>query len=248
MQPQRFCRYELRTTDLNAARAFYADVLGAQFWGPGVSLAPLPERAAAMGAPAHWLGHIGTGDVEAAAGKIVEAGGQRLGPSSKGADGSSVAVLRDPFGAVMAVGSDTPSPPPSAVAWHLLHVKDHERAFATYAGLFGWTATALMDLDLAIGRQQLFAWDDSGESVGSVTDMARLPHVHAQWMFCFRVANLEDARVKVLARGGTMAESTLTPNGDLVAACEDAQRAAFALHQSGAREPGATTRSIVIDP
>jgi predicted enzyme related to lactoylglutathione lyase len=62
--------------------------------------------------------------------------------------------------------------------------------------------------------------------------MARLPHIHAQWMFCFRVADLEDARVKVLSRGGTAAEPTRTPNGDLVAACEDAQRAAFALHQS----------------
>jgi predicted enzyme related to lactoylglutathione lyase len=214
---------------VNAARAFYADVLGAQFWGLGVSLAPLPERAAAMGAPAHWLGHIGTGDVELAASRIVAAGGQRLGPSSKGPDGSSVAVLRDPFGAVMAVGSDTSSPPPSAVAWHFLHVNDHESAFAAYADLFGWTATALVDLDVAIGRQQLFAWDDSGESVGGVTDMARQPHIHAQWMFCFRVANLEDARVKVLAHGGTVAEPTRTPNGDLVAACEDAQRAAFAL-------------------
>jgi predicted enzyme related to lactoylglutathione lyase len=214
---------------VNAARAFYTEVLGAQFWGPGVSLAPLPERAAAMGAPAHWLGHIGTTDVEAAAARIVEGGGQQLGPISKAADGSSVAVLRDPFGAVMAVASGTSSPPPSAVAWHLLHVKDHGRAFVVYAGLFGWWATARQNLGPDIGRQQLFAWDESGESVGSVTDMARLSHIHPQWMFCFRVADLEDACARVRAGGGTAVEPTRTPNGDLVAACEDAQRAAFAL-------------------
>jgi hypothetical protein len=28
MTPSRFCRYELRTTDTGAARAFYDDVLG----------------------------------------------------------------------------------------------------------------------------------------------------------------------------------------------------------------------------
>jgi predicted enzyme related to lactoylglutathione lyase len=217
---------------VNAARAFYTDVLGAQFWGPGVSLAPLPARAAALGAPAHWLGHIGTNDVEGAAGRIVGAGGQQLGPTLRAADGSSVAVLRDPFGAVMAVGSDTSPSSHSPVAWHLLHVKDHARAFAAYADLFGWRGTEVLDLDSDIGRQQLFAWDESGVSVGGVTDLARLPHIHAQWMFCFPVTHIEDACDKVRARGGTVAEPARAPNGDLVASCEDAQRAAFALYQS----------------
>jgi hypothetical protein len=45
MAASRFCRYELQTTDIDAARVFYPDVLGSQFWGPDVSLAPLSERA-----------------------------------------------------------------------------------------------------------------------------------------------------------------------------------------------------------
>jgi predicted enzyme related to lactoylglutathione lyase len=40
MQNQ-FFRYELRTTDVPAARRFYAEVFGPQFWGADLSASAL---------------------------------------------------------------------------------------------------------------------------------------------------------------------------------------------------------------
>jgi predicted enzyme related to lactoylglutathione lyase len=231
MAGSRFCRYEFRTNDMNAARAFYTDVFGSQLWGPDVTLAPLPERAAARGAPAHWLGHIGIRDVEETAERLVALGGQQLGPTRRSTDQSSHAVLRDPFGAVMAVSAEMPTAGRAPVAWHLLHTQDHERAFASYAALFGWIATEVLDFGPETGRQQAFAWDKSGGSVGSMASTARLPDVHPHWLFFFHVVDIEDSLARARARGAKVLGPMLTPNGDLVAPCDDPQGAAFGLYQ-----------------
>ena len=225
----RFCRYELRTTELDSARAFYAAVIDSRFWGPDVGLVPLPDRAAALGAPAHWLGHVGVGDVEAAAERILALGGQRLGPTGRDADGSHI-VLRDQFGSVLAVRpASTPHDDP--VAWHLLAVQEHERAFAAYAALFGWTATGAVDLGPELGRHQQFSWDDTGRTVGSVADIARSPRIHPQWQFFFRVADIDGALARTREAGGTVLGRMANEAGDLMAPCEDPQGAAFALFQ-----------------
>lgn len=234
--PSRFRRYELLTRDQGAARTFYQAVLGSSFWDAGVSLAPLPEQAAARGAPNHWLGHIGASDVAGMVERIVAVGGQQLGPTRPGGGGpssssSSRTVLRDPFGAVLAVSAE-PETSPTPVAWHMLHSEDHERAFAWYAALFGWVATELVDLGPVLGRHQRFAWDEGRPNVGSVANTARLPGVHPHWLFCFPVTDIEDACARVRAGGGEALPSSETPSGDRVVACHDPQGAAFALHQS----------------
>ncbi len=241
MAASRFCRYRLRTTDMNAARTFYADVLGAEFWQADhdVSLVPLPKRAAAQGAPAHWLGHIGVGDVQKTAGLIATRGGQQLGPTQQGTDGISLAIFRDPFGAIMAVGPATADAGREPIAWHMSHSQDHMAAFAWYANLFGWTATETWDLGPTMGRHQVFAWDESGSNVGSMANTARLPGVHPDWLFYFRVANIEAALATVRARGGAVVGPMPTSSGDLVAACDDPQGAAFGLYQFAG---GAATR------
>ena len=79
----RFVWYELMTTDMAAAKAFYAKVMG---WGtqdasmPGMAytlftagattvsgLMELPEDAKKMGAKPRWIGYVGVDDVDAAA-------------------------------------------------------------------------------------------------------------------------------------------------------------------------------------
>jgi predicted enzyme related to lactoylglutathione lyase len=230
MTGNKFCRYTLQTTDLTPARAFYADVVDEQLWGSGVSLAALPERAAAHGAPAHWLGHIAVADVADTTRYVVDGGGQQLGPLRQGRDGSSFAALRDPFGAVMAVSSERTISERSPVAWHLLNSSDHERAFAFYAAQFAWTASGPVEQMPGMGEHQRFAWDESARSVGSVASSVRLPEVHPHWLFFFRVADLEGALAKVRARGGKALDPATTSNGDRFAACDDPQGAAFGLY------------------
>ncbi|HEX5432167.1 MAG TPA: hypothetical protein VFW83_09385 [Bryobacteraceae bacterium] len=217
----RFVQYELRTTAVSAAREFYTDVLGAHVWDSNLSVISLPERAAAQGAPAHWLGHIGVSDLETSVSRVVAAGGQRLGPS----------VLRDSFGAVFAVSSERADANHAPVAWHLHHSTDHERSFALYAELFGWSSAGLMDLGPDLGCHRLFAWDDPARAVGSMANTARLPHIHPQWLFFFEAADLEASLAKVLTQGGKVAQRVRNLRGDFLAACADPQGGAFGLYQ-----------------
>jgi catechol 2,3-dioxygenase-like lactoylglutathione lyase family enzyme len=88
-----FCRYELRTKDVAGGRAFYSELLGAEFWSEHVVVVPLPEQVAARGALSHWLGFIDVANVEDMARRIVERGGQRLGPTRQDGDGATRAAL-----------------------------------------------------------------------------------------------------------------------------------------------------------
>ncbi len=246
--------YELRTTDPAAAQAFYADVLGWQVRRTGESstfhvaeqgvagLMELPERARAQGAPAHWLGHIGVLDAEASAQRMIERGGQMLGPMRRAAEGS-VAILRDPQGAVLALSSRPERSGGGAVAWHELHTTDREQAWRTYAELFGWQATQVQELGSELGgAYQMFAWRGAGagaageRSVGGMINTARLPHIHTHWLFYATVADLDAAVTKVRALGGLVMNGPMqVPGGDRVAQCEDPQGAAFALREQRAR-------------
>jgi predicted enzyme related to lactoylglutathione lyase len=240
MMSGQFCRYDLRTTDVDAARLFYAAVVGLDLDAkpssdepPMLAVWPLHEQALARGAPAHWLGSIGVGDVDATVRRLLALGGAPLGPLQvRAADGVPFATLRDPGGAVVAVRGDARSPVQAPVAWHQLHTRDLERAWAVYSEVFGWTieqTVAAADLE---GGHRMFAWGGAGVSHGSMANTAQWPGVHVHWMYYFRVADLDAAAAQVQEHGGLVVGSASTlPNGSRVWPCEDAQGAAFGLYQ-----------------
>jgi uncharacterized protein len=234
----RFCRFELRTTDLTAARAFYAALLG----DDGTDIVPLPAEAAARGARAHWLGHLGVEDVERTARAFAGLGATRLGPTRPARDGGEIAILRDPGGAVVALATPPPVPVRSDVVWHLLNTGDLERCIASYRDLLGWRFTERLDLG-ALGVFHPFAWSPGGASVGSMNDITQRPGVHPHWLFHFRVAALEPALARVRAAGGVVIGPMVLPGGERLAVCDDPQGAAFALREGppGTSEGGVTT-------
>lgn len=226
----RFCRFELRTTNVAASRAFYAAVLG----DVGADIVMLPAEAAARGARPHWLGHIGVDDVERAADALVERGATRLGPTRPTADGGVVAIVRDPGNAVVALTTPPAAPARADVIWHGLNTTDLARATASYCELFGWQVTDRLELG-SLGVYHRFAWHRGGASVGSISDITGRPGVHPHWLFHFRVAALDPALVAVRAAGGLALDPVLLPGGERVAVCDDPQGAAFALHERPAR-------------
>jgi predicted enzyme related to lactoylglutathione lyase len=242
--------YELRTTDTAAAQAFYEDVLGLAFRGaggrgvflvngaPALGVAPLPERAAARGAPAHWLGHVATGDVDEHVRLFVASGAEALAPVSRDADGAAFATMRDPLGAVVAISARTAAAASGAVVWHQHHATDLERAWAAYAGAFGWSPNETWDLGAA-GPHRTFAWEGRGQSVGTFANTARLPNVHTHWLFHFGVPDLDAALARARARGAIVVASFTLPTGGRVAICDDPQGAAFALHALSHARSGA---------
>jgi uncharacterized protein len=229
----RFSRYQLRTTDVDGARAFYTELFGASFWKGGVDVQPLPAAAAARGATPHWLGHIGVDDAVPPMYRFFDAGATRLGaPPPDGRDSAGV-VLRDPFGAVVALTPSGDAMAEERVAWHLHASRDEERALSLYADILGWTAVERQDL-AERGRHVTFAWDDAGRPVGSLCDMARRPHVHAQWLFFFATADLDSSLARVRDLGGLTLRPSTTADGRRVAACDDPQGAAFGLCEGAA--------------
>lgn len=121
----RFCHYQLRTTDIAAARAFYGT-----FVDHPLDIVALPEPARAAGAPAHWLGHIGVDDVAATAEAFVARGAVRLGPQR-----ADLAVLRDPGGAVIALAPPRPCPVPM---WARAQRHERRARRPIYVELLGW--------------------------------------------------------------------------------------------------------------
>ena len=226
----RFGRYELLTLDVPAALAFYSEVFGADFWGTDFTVTSLPEPARARGAKPHFRGHLGVPDVQATLQQLLAGGGMQLGPLRNDPSGTRVG-LKDAFGAILTLSSEVMPLPRPLVAWHLMATHDHQPAFARYAELFGWQATTAVDLGADRGQHQLFSWDESGTSAGSISNVARQPHIHTQWLHFFRVNDLERSAARVRELGGLALPSTRGADGALFAACDDSQGGAFGLYQ-----------------
>lgn len=222
-----FSRFELRTTDITAARAFYQPMLLAGC--PDVSA--LPEAAIARGARPHWLGHLGVadqGDLERLVAAFIDRGATQLGPARTAADGSPTLGLRDPGGAVLALCKAPAEPPRSDVVSHQLFTTNVAGAIRNYSELFGWRVGEQVDLG-NLGRHLPFSYSANAPNVGVMADIAGRAQLHPHWLHYFRVAKLQAALDYVRAAGGVVVGPFELPGGVLAAACDDPQGAAFGL-------------------
>jgi uncharacterized protein len=219
-----FCRFELRTTDVHAARAFYSNVFGhdrAVIW-------PLHEQALARGARPHWVGYLGVADVEVTLGAFVAQGAQQLGPAPAAA-GARAVVIKDPGGALLALSSP-PAPdavPSLEVSTHVLNTGDIARAIAVYRDLFGWEISERVEQ----GALRQFCFRPGGESVGVFADIAQRPGVHPHWLFFFDVDDLERAMTAASNGGALVVDPIVTLSGERLLVCDDPQGAAFGLRE-----------------
>ncbi len=226
MPVARFSRYLLRTTDVEAASAFYDAVLGHR--GDGIVL--LHEAALARGARPHWLGHVGVqqlGGREAVAARFVERGAERLGPPVGVGD---FVILRDPNGVIGAVYDANAAKAESQanVLWHQLNTQHPEGAAANYQALFGWSFTTKLELG-SLGSHQHFAFSTGDTSCGIVSDIQGRPEVHPHWLFYFGVPSLDNAVARARELGASVAGVFTLPGGARIAVCDDPQGAAFGL-------------------
>jgi uncharacterized protein len=253
-----FIWYELTTTDAEAAKAFYASVVG---WGtrdasmPGAAytlltagaasvggLIGLPAEARRMGAQPRWTGYVGVDDVDATVARLKALGGAVYVPPTDVPDVSRFAIVADPQMATFALfkwlqPEDQPQTgallkAPGHVGWHELAASNWQKAFAFYSALFGWTK---VDADIGgIGTYQLFA--AGGQTVGGMS--TKPPSVPMTfWLYYFNVDNIEVAAERVKAGGGQVLEGpSEAPGGSWIARCVDPQGAMFALTGAGPRK------------
>jgi uncharacterized protein len=247
--PTAFVWYELVTTDVEAAEAFYHRVIGwrSQAWGePGTAYAlmsagettvaglmPLPAEVGAAGGRPSWLGYIGVEDVDAATDRVRQTGGAVHRAPADIPKVGRFSVVADPQGATFMLftpqgGDRSPVPPmtPGHVGWHELYAADGPSAFDFYAGQFGWTKAEAIDLG-PMGTYQLFA--AGNDPIGGM--MTKPPQIPSpMWLFYFNVEAIDAASARIGENGGQVLNGPMqVPGGSWIVQGMDPQGAMFAL-------------------
>jgi predicted enzyme related to lactoylglutathione lyase len=248
--PSNFFWYELMTSDLDAAEAFYKNVIGwkSERWGgdfpyaimkpegseQGVAgLMTIHGEAAAAGAKPMWLGYIHAKDVDAATESVRKAGGQVKREPSDIPEVGRFSVVADPQGVMFMLmtpqGPDTPPAPPGTmghVGWHELYTTDWQAALDFYSSQFGWTKDQSLDMG-AMGTYQLFAVEGQ-QAGGMMNKPSQMPMPF--WLFYFNVSDINAAADRVKANGGTVIMGPMeVPGGSWIIQAQDPQGAMFAL-------------------
>jgi hypothetical protein len=245
----RFVWYELTTTDMKSAKAFYARVVG---WGargastpgsayslftigdsPVTGLMNIPEEARRTGVTPRWTGYVGVNDVDAAVERIKQLGGAVYVPPMDVPNISRFSVVADPQMATLALvkGAKTSQAQsaapgtPGRVGWHELLAADWETAFAFYGELFGWQKA-----DSHVGVMGAYQEFSAGaETIGGMfTKPATLPVPF--WLYYFNIDDIQAAAMRVEAGGGQILYGpTEVPGGAWIVHCTDPEGAIFAL-------------------
>jgi hypothetical protein len=244
----RFVWYELLTTDMRSAAAFYAGVVG---WAakdasspelaytlltagdtPVVGLMDLPEEGVRMGATPRWLGYVAVDDMDARVAQIRRLGGAILVAPTDSNIGR-IAVVADPQGANFALvtGLTYGQPQqsgldqPGRVGWHELLAEDRSKVFPFYGKLLGWRQ-ASTEADPA-SVYELFSV--AGQTIGGM--LTKLPSVpQACWLHYFNVDDVGAAASRVNAGGGRVLQGPIElPDDCWIVRCVDPQGALFTL-------------------
>ena len=253
-KPGCFVWYELITTDMAAAQAFYSKVVG---WGAQDAATPdlaytlftsggaavcglmdLPESATVKDATPRWMGYVGVRDADADTGRLKRLGGTVYVPPTDTNIGR-ISVVADPQTANFALveglkgGPNRAAEPgrPGHVSWHELVAADWQKAFAFYSELFGWQK-AHGEIDPAYAYQ---VFSIAGQPAGGIYPQAAIDPVPF-WLFYFHVSDVDAAVDRVKNSGGQILDRPVDlPDGNGIVRCRDPQGAAFALQGKRAR-------------
>lgn len=243
-----FIWYELLTSDLEAAQAFYGDVVGYsaipsasagfeyRMWARGDivlgGFMPMPSELASRGVPCCWLGYVQVRDVDDTVDAVVADGGAVMMRPTTLANIGRIALVADPQGAAFYVMHPTHGGAmtsfgrkPGQCGWNELHTTDSVAALAFYGKHLGWVNSSSMDMG-SMGTYHMFnagAGDDLGGMMNS-------PIPHPAWLYYFNVESITQAKTRVEARGGSVVLGPLQiPGGAWIITAKDPQGAVFGL-------------------
>ncbi|MGF1466604.1 MAG: VOC family protein [Sandaracinaceae bacterium] len=222
----KFVWADLFTAEVDASRAFYAELFGWR-WQPiargeqpyevadvdGRPVAGMVFRAPPRDAEVRgtWLGYVATDDAEAAAASVTAAGGRVLVPPVDVPDRGVHAIFADPEGAVFGVLEAPGGDPadyraePGEWAWVHLFADDVEATTSFYAGLFGYEDHAWGDAHRVLAS--------AGASRAGVGPSDGDGDLHPGWLGFVRVEDVEAAVARAGALGG---ETLFAPTADVL--------------------------------
>lgn len=246
-----FVWYEHLTKDPQAAIAFYGDVVGWKtqpfpggggyiMWvgsqGPLGGVMELPDQAAKMGAPPHWMAHVQVDDVDATAALAKKLGGKVHKEPTDIPTVGRFAVIADPQGAAISIfqpNSEMTLHDPSKAGefcWNELLTSDSVAAFKFYSELFGWKIAREMDMG-AMGTYRVFGVGE--KQLGGMMTTPKDAPMPPMWIYYASTSDLDAAIGRATKKGAKVMNGPMdVPGGGRIAQLMDPQGAAFALHQA----------------
>jgi uncharacterized protein len=243
--------YELMTTDMKAAEAFYAKVVG---WTPSpfegapqpyttfnrggqAPVAGLMTTPEGLNAPPFWAMYVGVPKLEEAAARIKRLGGSECSPVIEVPNVGRMQMVTDPQGAAFYIFEPASTeqrpegtPEIGEASWHELMTTDAPAAMKFYSEVFGWQPSEAMDMG-PMGKYQMFN-RPHGMIGGMMNKPPEMKDVPPNWAIYFRVPDIDAAVERIKANGGQILNGPMeVPGGDRVLNAMDPQGAAFALHE-----------------
>lgn len=243
--------YELMTRDAGRASAFYGAVVGWQVGeaAPGgvdyrMIVAPdgnaggmlqLDAAMQAAGASPTWLAYFGVDDVDVSVAAIVAEGGTVRVPAWDAPGVGRIAMVTDPQGIPFYVMRGATEGATSTVyqrhglghvGWNELHTPDAEAALGFYHRQFGLTRMGGMPMG-ELGEYS-FIGHNGGAPIGAI--MPRMAEGPTGWGFYFRVHDVDAAKGRIEAAGGTVINGPMdVPGGERIVQGLDPDEALFGL-------------------
>jgi len=241
------CWYELTTTNLDGAQAFYSAVFGwaiADAGMPGMDyrLATAgSDMVAGMwvpdmpGMPTFWMLYFTVSNCDAAAEAIAKAGGAVHKEPADIPGTGRFAVVADPQGASFGIlqpldgnGNAFDQKQNGHGNWHELMTADPKAAMAFYGAQFGWKASTSMDMG-EMGSYDLF--NHQGADIGGMMRLSpNMPGPGTPfWLPYFGTDGIDAAATRVKGAGGQVVNGPMeVPGGAFIIVCTDPQGAMFA--------------------
>ncbi len=251
--------YELLTSDVDGAKAFYSDIVGwtvTAFPSPeggmpynifnvgdvGVGgLAAMPQGSP-TGGPA-WLAYFHVSDVDAKVAEVEQAGGKTHMPATDLPGVGRIALVGDPQGVLFYLMAPDPAMGdqestafsanlPGRCSWNELVTSDQIAALPFYCSLLGWSSTEVMSM----GEMGDYTFIDCGDvRLGAMMNRAA-PEQPLKWTFYFHIPDVDAAVDKVKAHGGTVIMGPMdVPGGQRIIIAVDPQGASVGF-VSGERQ------------
>jgi predicted enzyme related to lactoylglutathione lyase len=236
--PGTFSWVELVTSDADAAKAFYTEVFGWDYFdnpiGDGMVYSTALVDGKAAGAlfasaeqPPHWNSYVTVASVDETARRAGELGANVMAEPFDVMDVGRMAVIADPTGAALClweprrhIGAAVVNQP-GALTWNDLVSPDPEAAARFYAELFGWT---YMDIPDSGGYRVIRNGERSNGGIPP-----RHGDAPPAWLPYFGHADADAVHGRIGELGGRALSEPMSIGAGRIAVLADPQGAAFAV-------------------
>lgn len=246
------CWADLTAPDVDAAKAFYAEVLGWTFQDTeaeygGYALAEVRGAAAAgigpqqPGAPTAWTLYLASDDADKTAAAVTEHGGTVLSPPGDIGPLGRMFIAADPSGAAFGVWQAATHigcgivNEPGGLTWEDLRSTEPDADRDFYTAVFGYRTEPL---PAAGPDYATFALPGEEAPLGGMGGMMGADGQPAHWLVYFGVANA-DAAVAAAERGGGSALMGAfdTPYGRMAGLADPAGAVFWVVETDGEGQP-----------